>query len=68
MISVEPLVERLYSKEELVELRRNTLRYARAFPPGNERNRHRQLAVSLRTLFRGEKWLRAHTLEGILAS
>jgi hypothetical protein len=68
MISVEPLVERLYSLEELMELRRNTLRYARAFPPGNERNRHRRVAVSLRTLFRGKKWLRAHTHEGTLAS
>jgi hypothetical protein len=29
----QPLVERLYSLDELVELRRNTLRYARAFPP-----------------------------------
>jgi hypothetical protein len=67
MTSNEPLVERLYSLEELRELRRNTLRYARAFPPGNERNRHRQVAVSLRTLFRGEKWLRAHTPEGTLA-
>jgi hypothetical protein len=56
----EPLVERLYSLDELVELRRNTLRYARSFPPGSERNRHRQVAVSLRTLFRGKKWLRTH--------
>jgi len=68
MTSVEPLVERLYSIEELVELRRNTLRYARAFPPGKERNQHRQVAVSLRTLFRGQKWLRAHTLEGAILS
>jgi hypothetical protein len=56
----EPLVERLYSLDELLELRRNTLRYARAFPPGNERNRHRQIAISLRTLFRGKRWLLAH--------
>ena len=68
MISVEPLIERLYTIEELVELRRNTLRYARAFPPGNERNQHRQVAVSLRTLFRGQKWLRTHTLEGVVLS
>jgi hypothetical protein len=57
MTSVEPLVERLYSIEDLVELRRNTLRYARAFPPGNERNQHRQVALSLRTHFRGQRWL-----------
>ena len=68
MTSVEPLVERLYSIEELVELQRNTLRYARAFPPGKERNQHRQVAVSLRTLFRGQKWLRTHTLEGAILS
>jgi hypothetical protein len=60
----QPLVERLYSLDELVELRRNTLRYARAFPPGSERNRHRLVAASLRNLFRGKKWLRAHTREG----
>ena len=64
----EPLVKRLYSLDELVEMRRNTLRYARAFPPGNERNRHRQIAVSLRGLFRGQKWLRTHTREGALPS
>jgi hypothetical protein len=64
MTSVEQLAERLYSLEELTELRRNTLRYARAFPPGNERNRHRRLAASLRVLFRGENWLRIHTTQG----
>jgi hypothetical protein len=68
MTAVEPLVERLYSLEELTELRRNTLRSARAFPPGSERNRHRQVAVSLRGLFRGQKWLRTHTREGALLS
>ena len=60
MTAVEPLVGRLYTLDELTELRRNTLRYARSFPPGDERNQHRQLAVSLRTLFKGEKWLRDH--------
>jgi hypothetical protein len=68
MTSVERLVERLYSLEELVELRRNTLRYAREFPPGNERNQHRQVAVSLRGLFRGQKWPRTHTPEGAMLS
>ena len=68
MTSVEPLVERLYTLGELTELRRNTLRYARSFPPGDERNQHRQLAVSLRTLFKGEKWRRTHTLEGAMLS
>jgi hypothetical protein len=44
------------------------LRYARAFPPGIERNQHRQVAVSLRKLFRGQNWLRTHTLEGAMLS
>jgi hypothetical protein len=35
----------LYSKAELIEHRRNILRYARSFPPGSERNRHRQIAL-----------------------
>jgi hypothetical protein len=62
----EPLVKRLYSIQELVELRRNNLRYARSFPPGNERNRHRQVATSLRLLFRDKNWLRSHTPQGSL--
>ena len=41
----------LYSVTELIEHRRNILRYARAFPPGPERNQHRQ------------KWLDAHTVD-----
>jgi hypothetical protein len=45
MTAVEPLVERLYTLDELTELRRNTLRYARSFPPGDERNQHRQLVA-----------------------
>lgn len=68
MTTVDPRAERLYSLDELTELRRNTLRYARTFLPGNERNQHRQLAVSLRTLFRNQKWLRTHTLEGAMLS
>ena len=64
----EPLVERLYTLEELTELRRNALRYARAFPPGNERNQHLQVAVSLRALFRDKKWLRAHSRDGAILS
>jgi hypothetical protein len=59
--------ERLYTIEELVELRRNTLRYARSVPAGEERNKHRQLGVSLRALFRGEKWLQTHTQEGLVS-
>ena len=64
MTSVEPLIDRLYSLDELTELRRAMLRYARYFPPGAERNQHLQIAVSLRRLFRNEKWLAAHTIKG----
>jgi hypothetical protein len=49
---------RVYSTAELTEVRRNTLGYARSFPPGPERNFHRQVAMSLRSLF--EAWLEAH--------
>jgi hypothetical protein len=47
-----------------IEMRRNVLRYARTFPPGAERNQHRQIALSLRRLFRNKTWLESHTLDG----
>jgi hypothetical protein len=50
----------LYSKAELIELRRNVPLYARSFPPGLERNQHRQVALSLRRLFNNTTWLDAH--------
>lgn len=53
----------LYSRAELVEHRRNILRYARSFPPGPERNQHRQIALSLRALFRDREWRQAHVLK-----
>jgi hypothetical protein len=46
-----------------IELRRNVLRYARSFPPGAERNQHRQIALSLRRLFRNQAWRNAHVLD-----
>jgi hypothetical protein len=52
----------LYSQAELIEYRRDILRYARSFPPGPERNQHRQIALSLRALFRNRDWLEAHVL------
>jgi hypothetical protein len=54
--------------DELLGLRRNVLRYARTFPPGDERNRHLQVADALRALFKGEKWRRTHTLESAMLS
>jgi hypothetical protein len=59
-----PLEVPLYSKAELIEHRRNILRYARLFPPGSERNHHRQVALSLRALFKNKDWLDTHTVEG----
>jgi hypothetical protein len=32
--------------------------------PGPERNQHRQVALSLRALFKNQKWLDAHSLNG----
>jgi hypothetical protein len=60
MTTADPHVEHLYSLDELGELRRNVLRYARTFPPGEERNQHFHVAVSLRALFKNEKWLQDH--------
>jgi hypothetical protein len=40
--------------------RRDILRYALSFPPGPERNQHRQIALSLRVLFKRPEWLEAH--------
>jgi hypothetical protein len=53
--------ERSYNLEELIGLRRKMLLYARSFPPGPERNQHRQTAMSLRDLFKNRSWLAAHT-------
>ena len=50
----------LYGKAALIEHRRNILRYARSFPPGPERNQHRQVALSLRALFKDREWRDAH--------
>jgi hypothetical protein len=57
------LEHQFYDKTELIEHRRNILRYARSFPPGPERNQHRQIALSLRTLFRNGAWRDANVLK-----
>jgi hypothetical protein len=51
-----------YTYAELVEMRRQVLRYARSFPAGAERNQHRQVALSLRWLFKNEKWRDSHII------
>jgi hypothetical protein len=56
-------VQSRYSTEELVELRRSALRYARSFPAGDERNKHRKVAISLRVLYRRRDWLSVRSLK-----
>jgi hypothetical protein len=51
-----------YSIAQLVQLRRQMLRFARSLPPGPERKDRRQTAASLRGLFRDKRWLDAHTV------
>jgi hypothetical protein len=54
-----------YTTAQLIQLRRQMLRYARSLPRGSsERNERRQIAVSLRSLFRDKLWRDAHTVEG----
>jgi len=55
----------LYTHSQLLHLRRQMLRYARSLPRGSAaRNDRRQIARSLRHLFRSKTWLDAHTVEG----
>jgi hypothetical protein len=54
-----------YSVAQLVQLRRQMLRFARSLPRGsNERNERRQIAASLRGLFRNRAWRDVHAIEG----
>jgi hypothetical protein len=63
-MSPAEIIQSRYTVEELIDLRRYTLRYARSFPPGDERNRHRKVAASLRTLFQSDGWVKAHASDG----
>jgi hypothetical protein len=52
-----------FTTSQLLQLRRQMLRYARPLPRGSsERNQRRQTAASLRSLFANEEWLDAHTV------
>jgi hypothetical protein len=52
-----------YTNMQLLQLRRQMLRYARSWPRGSsERNQRRQTAASLRSLFNNKEWLDAHTV------
>jgi hypothetical protein len=53
-----------FSMGQLVQLRRQMLQFARSLPRGPERNGRRQIAASLRSLFRNKRWLDDHTVEG----
>jgi hypothetical protein len=53
----------LYTMAELVELRRQMLRFARSLPPGPERNGRRQIARSPRSLFKNKSWLNANSVD-----
>jgi hypothetical protein len=53
--------EHRYTMAELINLRRQMLRFARSLPIGPERNQRRQTAVSLRKLFENKAWLADHT-------
>ena len=59
-----PVPEPLYWMDDLKVPRRDVLLYAKSFPPGSERNQHRQIALSLRRLLKNKNWLNAHTLDG----
>jgi hypothetical protein len=52
-----------YTVEQFLELRRQMLRFARSIPPGVARNERRQIADSLRRLFKNKEWLDAHLVE-----
>jgi hypothetical protein len=52
-----------YTLVELVETRRQILRFARSVPIGPARNHHRQIAWSLRALFRDDAWRAAHVVK-----
>ncbi len=59
-----PTFEQRHSIEEFIQIRREMLRHARSFPPGADRNQRRQIALSLRALFKNKEWLDANTWEG----
>jgi hypothetical protein len=52
----------IYRLPELIEARRHNLEIARSLPPGPQRNQHRQLAASIKSLMEDENWLDAHTV------
>jgi hypothetical protein len=60
-----PVEETRYTMAELYELRRVIIKHSRSIPPGPDRNEHRQIASSMRSLSRDKNWLAVHTVDGI---
>jgi len=60
----EAAEDRRYTMAELFEIRRLIIGHARSLPPGPKRNELRQIASSLRRLFRDKVWLAGHTFQG----
>jgi hypothetical protein len=59
----------LYTVSQLVQLRRQMLRFARSLPRGSsERIERRQIPASLRRLFRNKTWLGTHTMRASTCS
>ena len=56
-----------HTTDEMNDLRRTVVRFARTFPPGPERNQHRQIALSLRALFKNPAWILDHVVEDRVA-
>jgi hypothetical protein len=55
----------VYTISQLVQLRRQMLRFARSLPRGSsDRNERRQIAASLHSLYRSKRRLDAHSGEG----
>ena len=67
-VSPLPSDHPVYAFANLVEKRRDVLRFARSLPAGQRRNQLRQTASSLRTLFKKNGWLDAHTSGEIIMS
>jgi hypothetical protein len=62
LLLVNCLEHPLYTTDDLWAIRRGVLLYARSFLTGPERNQHRQIALSVRGLFKNEKWLNQHAI------
>jgi hypothetical protein len=63
-VNYQPVETRRYTMGELYELRRVIIKHSRSIPPGPARNEHRQIAHSMRSLFKDKGWLAVHTVSG----